>query len=443
MSTFKSSTFEIFRSCVSVIYILNFRQLGVTKRTERIWLKPTFNLMQYSHASKNLFNQANYVFKQQLSFHPNRSSHGYFTSSFELMNILRNQPTYLALPAHTSQQVIKFLVKAWKGFFNALKAFKQDPIAFQARPRPPKYKRKSGFHLLYFTNNQVKLKDGFLHFPKDINLRIATRLQECKIYQARILPKGSAFLLEIIYDKSISVEFTAEPKNVLAIDLGVNNLICGVSNVTKPIFINGRALKSKNQWFNKEKARLRSIYDLQDRETGIKMDDLRNDRYKQVEDFLHKTSKKLIDHCVLHKIDSIVIGYNSGWKQDVNLGKITNQNFVYIPFARLVEKIEYKALDQGVRVFLTEESYTSKCSYLDNESLEHQTKYAGKRVKRCLFRTSNGLLINADCNAAANIGKKVFPVIFNPIYGTVSGCRESSGKIRVNGNMPSMISSKS
>ena len=140
-------------------------------------------------------------------------------------------------------------------------------------------------------------------------------------------------------------------------------------------------------------------------------------RYNKIEDYLHKASRLLINYCLFFGIDTIVIGYNEGWKQDINIGRVNNQNFVGIPFLNLLRKIEYKAEDVGLRVIRVEESYTSKCSFVDNELIGKQSSYAGRRVHRGLFKSSAGIEINADCNAAGNIGRKVFPMKF--FYGIV------------------------
>ena len=154
---------------------------------------------------------------------------------------------------------------------------------------------------------------------------------------------------------------------------------------------------------------------------GQAMDHLLDRRYKKVEDFLHKASRLLINHCLKNDIDTIVLGYNEGWKQQISIGEKNNQTFVGIPFLNLVRKIQYKAEDEGIRVLLTEESYTSKCSFLDNESIRKHKNYIGKRIKRGSFRSSNGVIVNADCNGAANIGNKVFPKTFvNGIVDIVS-----------------------
>ena len=136
-------------------------------------------------------------------------------------------------------------------------------------------------------------------------------------------------------------------------------------------------------------------------------------RYRRIENFLHQFSSLFVQYCLEHNIDTIVVGYNRGWKQEISIGKRNNQNFVNVPFLNLLKKIEYKAEDRGIRVEITEEGYNSKCSFLDNEVIEKHSKYKGKRVSRGVFRASCGRLINADCNGAANIGRKVFPMLFN------------------------------
>jgi IS605 OrfB family transposase len=383
----------------------------MVQRTERIWLPANYNLMQFSHKSKNLYNHANYIFKKQLESN-------YFTSEYEMINILQGHPDYNSLPAQTAQQTIKLLVKSWKSYFNALKSYKKNSGKFREKPKAPGFKRKAGFHILYFTSQQVYIRNGFIKFPKVMGMKIKTRLS-VKVNQARIIPKGNNFLVEIIYDRKIP--HLRPEKNIISVDLGLDNLMTGVSNVSKPLIIKGTLIKSYNRWFNKKMARLSSIYKRQNVLYGVEMDYLLDKRYKKMEDFIHKASRIFIDQCIINHIDTIVVGYNEGWKQNIGIGKKNNQNFVGIPFLNLLRKIEYKAEDVGIRVIRTEESYTSKCSFLDDEEIRKHRVYQGKRIKRGLFRSSNGILLNADCNAAGNIGRKVFPKTFvKGIVDTVS-----------------------
>ncbi|MHA1400615.1 MAG: RNA-guided endonuclease InsQ/TnpB family protein, partial [Candidatus Heimdallarchaeaceae archaeon] len=364
------------------------------RRTERIWVKNSITLMQLAHRAKNLYNQANYVMKYQWR------KNNYLTNEFELMGMLRYHPTFTCLPVHTAQQTIKFLYKEWKGYLRALKEWKKNPKKFKGQPRPPKYKRKGGVHILYFTNYQVKLKRGYLSFPKLVGLKVTTRLEKVKIKFARLIPKGTAFLLEIVYEKDIP-ETTKEVKHILALDLGVNNLVTGVSNVkgTKPFLINGRPLKSFNQWFNKRRSHLQSAYKHQKLDfKGQKLLQLQHKRFCKIEDYMHKTSRLVINYCLEHNIDTIVIGYNPGWKQKSKMSKKNNQTFISIPFLTLVKKIQYKALDEGIKVKLVSESYTSLCSFLDDEPLFSLTLTVTLQVisvvkySRCCLTTGQWML---------------------------------------------------
>ncbi|MHA1415965.1 MAG: transposase [Candidatus Heimdallarchaeaceae archaeon] len=235
-------------------------------RTEEIWVKDSITLKQLAHKVKNLYNQANYIIKYQL-----RKSK-YFTKEFELMNILRYHPTYTVLPGHTAQQTIKFLCLAWKGYFRSLEEWKKEPEKFNGKPRPPRYKKKEGLGIIYFTNSQVKIKEEkekekkskgkfFISFPKRVGLKIVTRLDpSTKVKFARLIPVGTKFKLEIVYEKEIEELKERPAERVLALDLGVNNLVAGLTSIPgeKGFLINGRPIKAVNQWFNKRKAKLQS-----------------------------------------------------------------------------------------------------------------------------------------------------------------------------------------
>ncbi|MHA1202915.1 MAG: RNA-guided endonuclease InsQ/TnpB family protein [Candidatus Heimdallarchaeaceae archaeon] len=387
----------------------------LVRRTERIKVKPSFTLMQLARQSKNVYNYGNYIIKRQLK------NSKYMTPEYELVNMVRYHPCYTEFIAHSAQQTIKFLVKNWKAFFRAKKLYKKHPQKFLSPPQAPKYKKKRGFHTLYFTANQAKMKEeGWLHFPKKVGLKVKTRLgKETKINHVRLLPRGTCFILEIIYEREIKLKPShLQAKNILALDLGVNNLLTCVSNVLPPFLIRGRKLKAINQWYNKERARLQSIYDLQGlEEYEQKMKKLITKRYQRVEDYLHKASRIVINQCLKNSIGTLIIGYNKRWKQQSKMGKRNNQSFVTIPFLCLVHKLQYKAEEAGIKVILTEENYTSKCSFSDNEPIMKHATYLGRRVKRGLFRNQAGSLLNADCNSAGNIGRKVFPLVFT--YGTV------------------------
>ncbi len=248
----------------------------------------------------------------------------------------------------------------------------------------------------------MKLKDGFLFFPKKVGFKVKTRLPDtANIREVRLIPKGVGYVVEIVYKKTISPKLLNNDK-IIAIDLGVCNLITTVNNNgLKPFVIKGGVVKSINQYYNKERARIQSIYDRQGIKTGKKLQKLTHKRN-------HKISRKIIDYCVLNDIGAVIVGYNPDWKQNCHLGKRNNQNFVTIPFYKLIQQLNYKAEAMGITVIKQEENHTNKCSFLDNEPIRHHDKYQGKRTSRGLFRSKKGIIINADVNGSYNILKKAF-----------------------------------
>ncbi|MHA2318000.1 MAG: RNA-guided endonuclease InsQ/TnpB family protein [Candidatus Hodarchaeales archaeon] len=364
----------------------------IMTRTEQIWIKPNRILSRLCHLSKNLYNESNYQIRQEF-FKSNE-----WIRYNSLYHEMKTSNNYQQLPAKTAQQVLKILDRNWKSYFNAIKEWEKDKSKFKAEPGIHKYKLKNGEFLLVFTNQQVKIKDGFLFFPKKVGLKVKTRLSTtANIREARIIPKGVGYVVEIVYQENLFPN-PLNKDNLIAIDLGVRNLITTVSNNgLKPFVIKGGVIKSINQYYNKERARIQSVYDRQGIKTGKNMHKLTN-----------KRDKKINDYCVVNNIGTVVIGYNPEWKQSCQLGKRNNQNFVTIPFYRLIQQLEYKTEAQGITVIRQEESHSSKCSFLDNEPIKHHGKYQGKRVSRGLFKSKKGVIINADVNGGYNILKKAF-----------------------------------
>ena len=241
-------------------------------------------------------------------------------------------------------------------------------------------------------------------------MQVPAALETKPFRYARFIFTGTAFIVELVYERPCEPE---QPlSEILAIDVGVNVLVAGVSTVASPFIISGKPVKAVNQWYNKEKARLQHIYAQQQEETGQKLLHLCTDRFFNIADYFHKTSRFLITYCQLLGIDTIVIGYNKGWKQQVNLGKKTNQHFVGVPLQKLVHQIQYKAEEVGLRVLVTDEAYTSCRSFLDGDPLDSTGRSSGRRLARGRYCSSTGVLLHADVHAAANIGRKVFPLRF-------------------------------
>jgi len=364
------------------------------------------------HISKNLYNEANYTIRQE-----------FFETDKWIrdLSILKESKNYKALPAQTAQQILRIVDRNWNAFFKALRSWKIHPEKFLSQPQIPHYKKKDGKFVLVFTNQQAKLKDGWLIIlPRLLGLKVKTRIKN-GLKQVRIIPKGIGYVIEIVYEKVIKV--TERNKNrIVGIDIGVRNLITMVNNIGKqPIVVKGGVVKSINQFYNKEKARIQSVYDMQGIKYGNKMQKLSVKRERKLNDFFHKVSRFIVDWCADHNIGTIVVGHNDNWKQKVNIGRRNNQNFVQIPFGKLIQQIGYKAEEKGIELRKQEESHTSKCSFLDDETVEHHGKYIGNRKSRGIFRTVKGILINADVNAGYNIIKKAILKAFDKYVDGIEG----------------------
>lgn len=360
--------------------------------------------------SKNLYNAANYTCRQEFF------TGNYVPNYIELYNLHRDIEAYKCLPAKVSQQVLRLLDKNWKSYFHAIAEYRKNPEKFLAPPQIPKYKEKNGKNILIYTDQAVssrRLKYGKIHLS-NTNFEIPTKVKD--VDQVRIVPQSNCYVVEVVYTAQ-SKQKKKISSRIAAIDLGVNNLATLTSNKFSPRIYNGKPLKSINQYFNKEKAKLQSC--LQgDQKTSKRIRSLTHKRNNKVKDYLHNTSRKLVNYLVSQKIHTLVIGKNDFWKQNTNLGyKKNNQNFVQIPHAKFIDMLKYKCELEGIKVFIQEESYTSKCSFLDWEPVEYRDTYLGKRIKRGLFQSADKNIINADVNGSLNILRKAFPKAFNKADG--------------------------
>ena len=361
-------------------------------------------IKEICHKSKNLYNYANYILRK--SFFETRK----LPEEYELTKLLANsdQDDYRALPAQTAQQTIKLLFKNWKSFFKLCKAYKKDKSKFKGRPRIPKFKPRAekGFFATVFTDQQIKLKENKIYFIKSVLKPITTKVSTIK--QVRLIPATACFIVEIVYEKDIR-QIEVEQGSVAAIDLGLDGFVTFLDNQGyQPFIINGKGAKSYNQFYNKRKASLQS----QLPENIFSSNELRQLELRRnlfMQNFLHQSSSIVIKALIKRKIETLVIGLNEDWKQEINLGKITNQNFVSIPHRKLVDQLIYKCEEVGIKVILTEEAYTSKIDHFIGEEMKHHDKYAGRRIHRGLFRSSLNFVIQGDVNGALGIMRKVFP----------------------------------
>ena len=379
-------------------------------RVERHIFSYSDNLKDLAFKSKNIYNLATFIMRQNFI-------HNKKIINFPQMDkILRRDYTdaYRSLPAQSVQQILKLIEKDWKSFFKSIESYKKNPEKFKKRPKIPNYKDKlKGLHLIILTYQQCKIKKGEIHFPKMLNFKPLKTLRD-NLQQVRIIPKFKHFVIEVIYRKEINNR-QLNKQNVLGIDLGLNNLATLVSNQpdVSPMLINGRPVKSLNQFFNKQKAKYMSF--IGDKGSSNRIGKLSLKRANKMSDYLHKASKKIIDYAIETDSGLIIIGENKGWKQEIEIGKRNNQNFVSIPFDNFKQMLLYKAEENGIDVLFTEESYTSKASNLDRDSIpkfkkdrEEKPVFSGKRIKRGLYLWSKGIL-NADLNGALGIIRKVVP----------------------------------
>lgn len=357
--------------------------------------------------SKNLYNAALYEIRQHF-FNTKQ-----FLNWFSIDKIFKEkkQDDYYSLPCKVSQQTLKLLNQNFKSFFSLLK--KKN---YTKKKSIPKYLDKSkGRFVAVYTNQAIskkELRNGMIQLS-GTDFKIKTKVDGNSINQVRIVPKNSYYKVEVIYEVE-EIEELEDNEKYAAIDLGVNNLATVSFNESKPFIINGKPLKSINQFYNKRKSELQSKLS-GDRKSSNKINSITRKRNNKIKNYLHKASRCIINHLVSNNVNTLIIGKNDNWKQETNIGKKNNQNFVSIPHSQFVEMISYKCKLVGIAVMMTEESYTSKCSFIDNEEMKHHEEYKGKRIKRGLFRTNEGRLINADLNGSLNIMRKVIGEFQYPI----------------------------
>ncbi len=370
-----------------------------------------------SYRAKALYNSSLYEVNKHFQ---NIKEYLNYNRTDLLMKNHQENTVYRSLPSALSQQLIKKLHKDYSSFFALLK--KKQNNDYDKQIDTPKFKRKDSRKELIYTKSKTSssfvFKDGWVYITVSEDLNKG-RLKLCKvpnylknkdfhneIKYMEIVPKLDYYELHIKY----GVE-TKTPNNLnsnwCSIDLGLNNLCTVTSNIHKPYLINGRAIKSINQKYNKKIAKLKSTTKKsQNKYSSKELNRLFSKRGDKLNNEIHKISDFIVKSVLEKKIDYVVIGYNPEWKQNINLSKRNNQNFVQIPFSKILNHLTYKLQLNGIEVHLQEESYTSKCSYFDNEEIKKHETYKGNRNKRGLFITSTGIRINADVNGSLNIHRK-------------------------------------
>ena len=413
--------------------------LTVKQQIKHLSKENYLSLKELCHTAKNLTNEAIYNVRQYYF------TEGEFLKYEKNYTLLKNSPNYKTLNSNMAQQILKEVDGSFKSFFGLLKLAKKGKYAFKDC-KLPKYLPKDGYTILVI--GFVRLKGNKLIIPfsnsfkkthKPVEITIPPILLDKKVKEIRIIPKANARFFEIQYTyKAECIQRNLNQNNALAIDLGINNLATCVTNTGKSFIIDGRRLKSINQWFNKENARLQSIKDKQHfgKKTTNRQKAIARDRNNKVNDYMNKAARKVIDYCIKNNIGTLIVGYNETFQRNSHIGKQNNQNFVNIPYGKLREKLEYLCELNDMVFVKQEESYTSKASFWDKDNIPtynadnpQEYKFSGNRIHRGMYKTKDGITLNADVNGALNILRKSSVVDLTILYS--SGEVDTPVRIRI------------
>ena len=399
--------------------------LTLKQQVKHLSKKEFRNLKYLSHIAKNLTNEAIYNVRQH--YFQNKK----YLSYNENYIMLKNSENYKKLNSNMAQQILKEVDGSFKSFFGLLKLAKNGQYD-NKKIKLPNYLAKDGFTTLVI--GFVRLKDDMLIVPysnsfkkthQEVKIKVPPVLKNKKIKEIRIIPKQHSRYFEIQYIYEVEeVQRELNKENALGIDLGIDNLCTCVTNAGASFIIDGRKLKSINQYYNKINAKLQSIKDKQNTSrTTLRQKRIARKRNNRINDYLSKAARIIVNYCLNNDIGQIVLGYNEDFQRKSNIGSVNNQNFVNIPYGKLRDKLIYLCKLYGIEFKLQEESYTSKASFFDGDEIPiydkenpQEYKFSGKRIKRGLYQTSKGYQLNADCNGALNILRKSKVVDLSILY---------------------------
>jgi len=332
---------------------------------------------------------------------------GYIADAYFLSWYLKSRKIYKEMPYATCGQIcIQEKCREWKSYHKALSEYKRNPDKFMGYPKQPGYlDPKSGRGWLVITSQNFSVSgDGSVRMPGFLK-GIHIKARHGSARQIRILAKNKSIKIQLMYEAEEKKE--KNQNGVMSIDLGVDNHMTAVTNTAAaPVIINGRPVKSMNQFYNKRKSILQETAKKSNRcDRTARMEKLTEKRNRKIKDYLHKASRRIVTLAEENGIGTIIIGNNRGWKQEVSMGKKTNQNFVSIPYSMLMNMITYKAEQAGIEVRIVRESWTSGTSYLDAETPDNRHYDKSRRISRGMFQSNEGKRINADVNAAYQIMK--------------------------------------
>ena len=378
----------------------------LVQRAERIIIKkdhPKFQLIdEMCFNSKNLYNEANYAIRQEFI------ENGNYLNYYDMNKEFKTHENYKLCMSQPANCTLRLLHKNWKSYFATIKDWKKHPEKYLGMPKLPNYLPKDGRFNWMIPNNSCvyDYENGEVYFRLNI-LKGYHWKSRClgRLIQVRFVPKGSYYVMEICYEIEIP-DCLSESNRIASIDIGVDNLVTMSNNVGEsPLIINGKPLKSINQQYNKEKARIQSeLMKRNGQHWSKKLEDMSYKRHQRIKNYMHNASALVIKWCVEHNIDTLVVGKNDTWKQE----KKHMQNFTSIPYEMLLGQLQYKCENAGIKYIETNEAYTSGTSYLDNEAPTKENYNKERRVQRGLFQAKD-TLINADVNGSLQIMRKVFP----------------------------------
>lgn len=360
-------------------------------------------LRELCRHSNSLYNCAVYCIRHH--FNQTNSYIGYA----KLYHELKVNEHYLAMPSKMAQQTLRLADKDMRSFFALLNRKRKGE--YGADVRIPRYKKANSFFNLILPNDQVSLRNGMLKLTRDIKLPFTHDIKGT-IKQIIISPhmEGKRFSMCLQYEEATTLPLAINKNNFLSIDLGINNLIACASNVGPSFLLNGRPLKSYNQFYNKRISEMKSeLEKTTKKKWSMSMERLSLKRQRWINNYFNQSIALLMKYCLKHEIGMVIIGYNAEWKQEVNLGKTNNQKFCSIPHFLFKRKLQDKCANLGIEFIQQEESYTSKASFLNGDPMKNGSEFSGKRIKRGLYCSKDGRIINADINGALNIARKVFP----------------------------------
>ena len=374
-------------------------------------------LLEMCRYANSLANVAEYHIRHY------RSRTGAYLSYEKNCRISKHNLNYKMLQAQVAQQTLKRQDKKHQAYFGLLKAKKDG--SFSGPVRPPHFRKKGGYDNLYISGKYVIMRGEYIALPmsrafrekyggEEILIRIPPVVHGKKIHEVQIIPErdGSFIDAVFVYEEPENAKLKLHKNNILSLDPGLDNFVTGVCTDGTTFIVDGRRIKSINQWYNKLRAEKQSKLP-----KGVYwsrfLTRITRRREHRIRDFIHKAANEVIRQAREHNCGTIIIGANRGLKQNICLGAVTNQNFVQIPHARFRAVLEEKCTRAGIRFVCQEESYTSKASALDRDPIptfdplqQQICTFSGRRISRGLYRSKDGTLLNADVNGALNIARK-------------------------------------